>query len=138
MMESAILRIHGESADMMKLSIVPGLFLCCEMFMVIVTSWYVHEHHEEHYFVMGVVENITSGIGGSGSYVIELQVNGDKYEIMRPSNEFNVLPYDFGVQSDNALEAMDALEMRLWGDIGLSASSLQIGSWGSRSAIRST
>ena len=40
---------------------------------------------------------------------------------MRPRNEFQVLPYDFGVEGDKALDAMHALETRLRGDIGRTA-----------------
>lgn len=104
--------------NMKALCFLLGFSLCFEMFMVIMTSWYVHEYHGEHYFVTGVVENITSRIEGGKIPVIKLQVNGDEYEIMRPSHTSKVLPYDYGVQGDNALEAMDALEMRLWGETG--------------------
>lgn len=89
--------------------------------MVIVTSYYIDEYHGEHFFVTGILENVSFDIAGSGNYVIELRINGDEYEIMRPRNSFQVLPYDFGVKGENALDAIHALQVRLEGNIGRTA-----------------
>ena len=91
------------------------------LFMVSVTTWYVHEYRGERFFATGRLESVAFDIAGTGNYVLELGVNGERYEIMRPRNEFQVLPYDFGVEGDKALDAIHALETRLRGDIGRTA-----------------
>ena len=92
-----------------------------DRFMVSVTTWYVHEYRGERFFATGRLESVAFDIAGTGNYVLELGVNGERYEIMRPRNEFQVLPYDFGVEGDKALDAIHALETCLRGDIGRTA-----------------
>lgn len=104
-----------------QLCFVLGLLLFGALFMVSVTTWYVHEYRGERFFATGRLESVAFDIAGTGNYVLELGVNGERYEIMRPRNEFQVLPYDFGVEGDKALDAMHALETRLRGDIGRTA-----------------
>lgn len=104
-----------------QLCFVLGLLLFGALFMVSVTTWYVHEYRGERFFATGRLESVAFDIAGTGNYVLELGVNGERYEIMRPRNEFKVLPYDFGVQGEKAIDAMHALETRLRGDIGRTA-----------------
>ena len=118
-----------------QLCFVLGLLLFGALFMVSVTSWYVHEYRGERFFATGRLESVAFDIAGTGNYVLELGVNGERYEIMRPRNEFQVLPYDFGVEGDKALDAMHALGKRACGATSAgrrtsSTSSLKTGSWG--------
>ena len=101
-----------------QLCFVLGLLLFGALFMVSVTTWYVHEYRGERFFATGRLESVAFDIAGTGNYVLELGVNGERYEIMRPRNEFKMLPYDFGVQGEKAIDAIHALETRLRGNIG--------------------
>ena len=110
-----------DKGTVQQLCFVLGLLLFGALFMVSVTTWYVHEYRGERFFATGRLESVAFDIAGTGNYVLELGVNGERYEIMRPRNEFQVLPYDFDVEGDKALDAMHALETRLRGDIGRTA-----------------
>ena len=110
-----------DKGTVQQLCFVLGLLLFGALFMVSVTTWYVHEYRGERFFATGRLESVAFDVAGTGNYVLELGVNGERYEIMRPRNEFQVLPYDFGVEGDKALDAMHALETRLRGDIGRTA-----------------
>ena len=123
-----------DKGTVQQLCFVLGLLLFGALFMVSVTSWYVHEYRGERFFATGRLESVAFDIAGTGNYVLELGVNGERYEIMRPSNEFQVLPYDFGVEGDKALDAMHALGKRACGATSAgrrtsSTSSLKTGSW---------
>lgn len=110
-------KTDGQSTTQ-QLCFVLGLLLFGALFMVSVTSWYVHEYRGEHFFATERLESVSFDIAGTGNYVLKLGVNGEQYEIMRPRNVFKVLPCDFGVQGDKALDAIHALETRLRGNIG--------------------
>ena len=73
---------------------VLGLLLFGALFMVSVTSWYVHEYRSEHFFATERLESVSFDIAGTDNYVLKLGVNGEQYEIMRPRNAFKALPYD--------------------------------------------
>ena len=45
-------------------------------------------------FCHGRLESVSFDIAGTSNYVLELGVNGEQYEIMRPRNAFKALPYD--------------------------------------------
>ena len=90
-------KTDGQSTTQ-QLCFVLGLLLFGALFMVSVTSWYVHEYRGEHFFATERLESVSFDIAGTGNYVLKLGVNGEQYEIMRPRNVFKVLPYDFGVQ----------------------------------------
>ena len=77
-----------------QLCFVLGLLLFGALFMVSVTTWYVHEYRGERFFATGRLESVAFDIAGTGNYVLELGVNGEQYEIMRPRNAFKALPYD--------------------------------------------
>ena len=87
-----------DKGTVQQLCFVLGPLLFGALFMVSVTTWYVHEYRGERFFATGRLESVAFDIAGTGNYVLELGVNGEQYEIMRPRNVFKVLPYDFGVQ----------------------------------------
>ena len=107
-----------DKGTVQQLCFVLALLLFGALFMVSVTTWYVHEYRGEHFFATERLESVSFDIAGTGNYVLKLGVNGEQYEIMRPRNVFKVLPCDFGVQGDKALDAIHALETRLRGNIG--------------------
>ena len=108
------------NTDIMKICIALGILLCGEMFMVIMTNHYVNEYYGEHFFATGIVESVSLG-RVAGDYIIDLSIDGDEYEINRPSNGFHLLSYDFGVEGENVIDAINALGVRLEDEIGRQA-----------------
>lgn len=83
-----------DKGTVQQLCFVLGLLLFGALFMVSVTSWYVHEYRSEHFFATERLESVSFDIAGTDNYVLKLGVNGEQYEIMRPRNAFKALPYD--------------------------------------------
>ena len=110
-----------DKGTVQQLCFVLGPLLFGALFMVSVTTWYVHEYRGERFFATGRLESVAFDIAGTGNYVLKLGVKGNNMRSCAPRNAFRALPYDFGVQGDKALDAIHALETRLRGDIGRTA-----------------
>ena len=103
--------------NLKQLCIYLDLFLCCEMFMVIITSHYVNEYLGEHSFATGILEDVSIKAVSNG-YAVEIGVNGKKYKIPKINNTLGLLPYDFDVKGNNARDAIRTLSAYLEREIG--------------------
>ena len=89
-----------DKGTVQQLCFVLALLLFGALFMVSVTTWYIHEYRGERFFATGRLESVAFDIAGTGNYVLELGVNGERYEIMRPSNAVSYTHLDVYKRQD--------------------------------------
>lgn len=100
-----------------ELCVYLGLFLCCEMFMVIMTSHYVNEYSGERLSTAGILQSVSFKTLSDGC-ALEIGVNGREYEISKMNNILGLFSFDFGIEGNYASEAIGELQMYLEGEIG--------------------
>ena len=82
-----------------ELCVYLGLFLCCEMFMVIMTSHYVNEYSGERLSTAGILQSVSFKTLSDGC-ALEIGVNGREYEISKMNNILGLFSFDFGIEGN--------------------------------------